>query len=116
VDEGALVHADVEHTGLGVLEVQTAGPGAAIGNRMVIEQAIGLLMARLGCDAKQASHALLQISWDHDAPVQDVAVALVAAAQNSRTPAKPTEFSATAIGRATRDSSMVGSHHGTDKL
>jgi hypothetical protein len=82
----------------------------------VIEQAIGLLMARLGCDAKQASHALLQISWDHDAPVQDVAVALVAATQNSRTPAKATEFAATAIGRATRDSSMVSSNHGTDKL
>ena|SRR5664280_3741166 len=49
MDEGALVHVDVEHTALGVLEVHTAGPGAAIGNPMVIEKATGLLMASLGC-------------------------------------------------------------------
>jgi anti-anti-sigma factor len=98
VDEGALVHADIEHTGLGVLEVRTAGLGEVMGTRMVIEQAKGLLMASLGCDAKQASYALLQISWNQDSPVHDVAVALVAAAQNSRTPAKATKSAATAIG------------------
>jgi len=74
-----------------------------MGIRMVIEQAKGLLMAGLGCDAQQAAHALLQLSWDREAPIEDVAVALVAAAQNPRTSAKATEPALTATGRATRD-------------
>lgn len=53
---------------------------------MMIEQATGLLMASLGCDATQASRALLQISWDQDATVLDAALTVVAAAQDSRSP------------------------------
>ena len=87
-DEASLGLPDVEHTGLDVREVRSAGLGEVRDTRMVIEQARGLLMASLGCDAKQAWHALLQLSWDQDAPVNDVAVALVAAADTRRTPAR----------------------------
>lgn len=65
-----------------------SAPGEAVGNRIVVEQATGLLMARLGCDAAQASRALLQMSWEQDVPVRDVAVALVSDAQHGSIPSK----------------------------
>lgn len=116
VDEKVPVHAGVEHAGLGVLEVHITGPGEAIGNRIVIEQARGMLMASLGCDVTQASHALLQISWDQEVAVLDAALALVAAAQDSRLQTKVTESAATDTGRATRDGAMVASRLGTDTV
>ena len=95
-----VAHGDAVLATLEVLEAQSAGPGAALDHRIVIDQAVGLLMASLGCDARQATHALSQLSWDQDAPVQDVAAAMVAAAaQNSSTAAHVTEPVGTSLGR-----------------
>lgn len=99
MDDGILVHAETDESTLGVLPVR---PGAAIDHRIVIEQAVGLLMASLGCDARQASHALFQISWDRELPLHDVAVALVAAAQSPTTAANVTELAATVSGGSSR--------------
>lgn len=95
VDEDAQLQADGEDTALRALEEQTASQSEAIGNRVVIEQATGVLMASLVCDARQASRALQQMSWEQDVPVRDVALALVAAAQRPRSPASATEVAAT---------------------
>jgi len=102
VGGGPLVHAEDSDTVLGLVPALTADPGAAIDNRIVIEQAVGLLMASLGCDARQASHALFQISWDRELPLHDVAVALVAAAQSPTTAANVTELAATVSGGSSR--------------
>lgn len=72
--------------------------GAATGDGVAVEQAKGLLMASLGCSAPQALRALRQISWDRDASVQDVAAALVDAAQTSGIPAAVVGF--VAVGRS----------------
>ena len=102
VDDGPLVHAEDDDTVLGLDPVLTAGSGAAIEHRIVIEQAVGLLMASLGCDARQASHALFQISWDREVPLHDVAVALVAGAQSPTTVVNDTKLAATVSGGSSR--------------
>jgi len=99
MDDGILVHAETDESTLGVLPVR---PGAAIDHRIVIEQAVGLLMASLGCDARQASHALFQISWDREVPLHDVAVALVAGAQSPTTVVNDTKLAATVSGGSSR--------------
>jgi len=100
--------AEDELSGLGVLEAHLAGPGAVLGNRVVVEQARGMLMASLDCDAKQASHALLQISWDHEVTVLDAALALIATAQGSLSQPHVPESAATDLGRGARTGAMVG--------
>jgi len=102
VGGGPLVHAEDSDTVLGLVPALTADPGAAIDNRIVIEQAVGLLMASLGCDARQASHALFQISWDREVPLHDVAVALVAGAQSPTTVVNDTKLAATVSGGSSR--------------
>ena len=111
-----MLHAEVERAGLGVLEVGAAGPGDAIGNRMVIERARGLLMSSLGCDAKDASRALVQISWDHDTSVLNAALAMVAAAEDARFRTDITELAATTIRRARRSDLTVGERVGMETV
>lgn len=84
--------------GLRALEARTTGAVEALGTRVVIEQAIGLLMASLGCDARQAARALRQIAWDHDTTLEDAAAALAEAAETTRTTARVQEPAANAIG------------------
>lgn len=93
-----LLSADLPRVRPGAPKAQTAGAGAVVGTRVVIEQAIGLLMASLGCDAKHAARALRQIAWDHGTTVEDAAVALAEAAETSRTPAMVHEPAASAVG------------------
>lgn len=108
--------ADDDLSGLGVLEAHLAGRGAALSNRAVIEQARGMLMASLDCDANQASHALLQTSWDQGATVVDAALALIAAAEAPLSRTHVPEFAATDIGRATPEGAMVGSRPAVDTV
>jgi anti-anti-sigma factor len=108
VDEDALVRAEGEETRLDAREAQPAAPGGAIGRRITIEQATGLLMASLGCDARQASRALLQMSWEQDTSVHDVADALVAATRTSPSLANTTEFTVSGTRRAAHDGSTGG--------
>ncbi len=82
----------------------------------MIERATGLLMSSLGCDAKDASRALVQISWDHDTSVLNAALAMVAAAEDARFQTDVTEPAATTIRRARRKDVIVGERLGVDTV
>jgi PAS domain-containing protein len=69
------------------LEAEVAGLRRAMASRGVIEQAKGLLAARLGCDPEAAFEHLSRMSQTSNVRLSELAAQLVSAAANGATPA-----------------------------